>query len=161
MIVLCSVVALPPVVSLVLRSNGVLVFLSVCMGSVLATHAASDMANVVSGFTQASLLGTLQWTSLGLLFTPVVCTVLFSRKKLQGGKLLLGFVAAAAGGVLLATVMVPYLSTSLQNTLQSTTVWHEVQNLEIPSVLAGSVTTLLYLFITRWKPMSDKKKHHK
>ena len=101
-IILAGFVIVPAVAVVLLRSNGILVFLSVCLGSVLAAYVAGDASSVISGARRSGALVTMQWTQLGLLVVPVLCTVLLTRKKLKGFKLLLGFVAAIAAGALLA-----------------------------------------------------------
>ncbi len=157
--ILAGFVLLPPLATLLLRSNGVLVFLSVCLGSVLATYVAGDASSVISGASRSSVLATMQWTQLGLLVVPVMLTVLLSRKKLKGLKLLLGVLAAAAAGGLLALLAVPYMTATYQTAIKSTELWHELSNLETSLVIAGAAITILHLFMTRWKPESDKKKH--
>jgi len=155
--ILASLVLAPPVITLLLRSNGVLVFLSVCLGSVLATYVAGDASSVISGASRSGALVTMQWTQLGLLVVPVLCTVLLKRKKLKGFKLLLGFVAAIAAGALLALLGVQYLSSALQDSIYESTAWHELNNLETAVILTGATITFLYLLMTRWKPEGDKK----
>jgi len=155
--ILASLVLAPPVITLLLRSNGVLVFLSVCLGSVLATYVAGDASSVISGASRSGALVTMQWTQLGLLVVPVLCTVLLTRKKLKGFKLLLGFVAAIAAGALLALLGVQYLSSALQDSIYESTAWHELNNLETAVILTGATITFLYLLMTRWKPEGDKK----
>lgn len=154
---LAGLVLAIPLVALVLRSNGILVFLSVCMGSILATYAAGDMSSVIADASRMSELATLQWTQLFLLGIPIVLTLLLSRKKLKGVKLGLGVLAAGAAGGLLALLMVPYLSISQQAAVRSTELWHELNNLETMFVIAGAALTVLYLFMTRWKPEGEKK----
>ena len=155
--ILASLVLAPPVITLLLRSNGVLVFLSVCLGSVLATYVAGDASSVISGASRSGALVTMQWTQLGLLVVPVLCTVLLTRKKLKVFKLLLGFVAAIAAGALLALLGVQYLSSALQDSIYESTAWHELNNLETAVILTGATITFLYLLMTRWKPEGDKK----
>lgn len=138
-----------------------LVFLSVCLGSVLATYVAGDASSVISGASRSSALATMQWTQLGLLATPVVLTTLLSRKKLKGIKLLLGIVAAAAGGGLLALLAVPYLASAQQSSIKATELWRQLYNLETTLIILGSVITILHFFITRWKPEKEGKKHKK
>lgn len=159
--ILAGLVVLPPVVTLLFRSNGVLVFLSVCMGSVLATYIASDASNVISGASRPSVLTTMQWTQLGLLIAPVPFVLFFSRKKLKGLKLFLGTIAAGAGGGLLALLTVPYMTAAQQAVIKSSELWRELNNLEAAFIIAGASIAILHIFITRWKPEADKKKHKK
>ncbi len=154
---LAGLVAVPPLVTVLLRSNGMLVFLSVCMGSVLATYVAGDASSVIYGASRSNVLTTMQWTQLGLLVIPVVLTLFLSRKKVKGLKLFLGVIAAAAAGGLLALLAVPYLSADQQSTIESTELWRELNNLETAAIITGASTTVLYFFMTRWKPESEKK----
>ena len=159
--ILAAFVVLPPLATVLLRSNGILVFLSVCMGSVLATYVASDASSVISGASRSSVLTTMQWTQLGLLVAPVPFVLYFSRKKLKGLKLVLGTIAAAAGGALLGILGVPYMTAAQQTAIKSTELWRELNNLETAFVIAGASITILHIFMTRWKPEPDKKKHKK
>ncbi|QQS20092.1 hypothetical protein IPL85_01390 [Candidatus Saccharibacteria bacterium] len=157
--ILACLVVLPPLATVLLRSNGMLVFLSICMGSMLATYVAGDVTSVIAGASKSNALVTMQWTQLGLLMLPVPLVLYFSRKKLKGLKLFLGAIAAAAGGGLLALIAVPYMSVTQQTAIKSTQLWHELNNLETSFVIAGATITILHLFMTRWKPDGDKKKH--
>ena len=143
------------------RSHGGLVFLSVCLGSVLATYVAGDASTIISGASRSSALATIQWTQIGLLFTPVVLTLLLARKKLKGLKLILGTFAAAAGGGLLALLLTPYLSQNLQQQIRREVLWHQLDSLQVAIIITGTLVTMLLLFIMRWKPDGDKKKHKK
>jgi zinc transporter ZupT len=156
-IILAGFVIVPAVAVVLLRSNGILVFLSVCLGSVLAAYVAGDASSVISGASRSGALVTMQWTQLGLLVVPVLCTVLLTRKKLKGFKLLLGFVAAIAAGALLALLGMQYLSSALQESIYESTAWHELNNLETAVILTGATITFLYLLMTRWRPEGDKK----
>lgn len=161
LIILGCLGLVPPIVTLLLRSNGVLVFLSVCLGSVLSTYLADDVGMVISGASRSSALNTMQWSQLGLLVLPVVLTIVLARKKLKGVKLLLGAIAAAAGGGLLALLAVPFLSRTLQDTIRKTDLWHQLDNAQSALLIVGVIVTLLLLFMTRTKPVEDKGKKHK
>lgn len=159
--ILLGAFVLVPLATFLLRSNGALVFLSVCLGSVLAIYVAGDASSVISGASRSSALATMQWVQLGLLVAPVILTILLTRKKLKGVKLILGTIAATAAGGLLALLAVPYLSSSVQANIHSSEVWHQLDNLQTAAVLTGAMLTILYFFMTRWKPEKEGKKHKK
>ncbi|PID31096.1 hypothetical protein CSA80_03105 [Candidatus Saccharibacteria bacterium] len=160
LVLLAGLVFVPPVATLFLRSNGVLVFLGVCLGSVLAMYVAGDASSVISSANRTSPLATMQWTQLTLLIVPVVLTILLSRKKMRGTNSLLSLAAAMTAGCLLALFAVPYLSAGQQSTIRATELWRQLDNLQTAFVILGAGVTVLYLFVTRWKPQVHKK-HHK
>jgi hypothetical protein len=160
-ILLAVFVLTPFAISFLLRSSGALVFMSVCLGSILATYAASDASSVISGASRSGVLATMQWVQLALLAVPVVLTLLLTRKKVKGIKFILSSVTAALAGGLLALLAVPYMSASMQSTVHASQLWHQLDNLQTAIILAGSVLTTLYLFATRWQPEKDHTKKHK
>lgn len=157
LIVLGCLVLIPAVATLLLRSNGMLVFLSVGLGSLLATYVSGDASEVIAGASRSGALATMQWTQIALLTLPVVFTIALTRKKMKAIKLLLGVTASLAAGALLALLATPYLSSSLQTAIRKTEIWHQLYNLETPIILTGASITILLLFITRAKPDKDKK----
>lgn len=162
LVLLGCLALIPPMATLVLRSNGVLVFLSVCLGSVLSTFVADDVGTVISGASKSGALATMQWSQLGLLVIPVALTIILARKKLKGVKLILGVIAAAAGGGLLALLALPLLSRSIQDSVRAAEVWRQLDNSQSAIIIAGALVTVLFLFMTRTKPVEDTKgKKHK
>ncbi|MGB4800086.1 MAG: hypothetical protein WBP03_01040 [Candidatus Saccharimonadales bacterium] len=159
MILPAIVVLVPALAVAVLRSSGAMVFLSVCLGSVLATFVAGDASSILSSATPDSGATAMQWAQLGLLVIPVIATVVLTRKKAKGSKLVLGIITALAAGVLLALLAAPYMTEDMRSALTDNELWHQIENLQTAVVIGGAVLVLGNLFMTRYKPEPKEKKH--
>ncbi len=159
LIILSCFIVAPALLSFVLRANGAIVFLSVCLGSVLATFVSGDASSIISGASRSGALATMQWTQITLLIAPVIAATVLTRKKLKGLKRIFGAVAALCSGSLLALLIMPYLSQATQRSIEITNLWHELDSLQVGIIICGTSITMLLLYMTRWKPDGDKKKH--
>lgn len=152
-------ILLPALLVLVLRSSGTLVFLSVCLGSVLATYVAGDASSVISSATPDDGSTALRWAQLGLVLAPVFLTIVLTRKKAKGGELVLGLLAAIAAGGLLMILATPFMPEILGDALLESELWATVDNLQTAVVIAGSALYMAGLFMARHDPDSKHKKH--
>ncbi len=159
LVILGVIIAVPTLTVLLLRANGGIIFLSVCLGSILATYVAGDTTSVVTAAGKGSGLAALQWVELSLLFLPVVLAIVLTRKKAKGLTLIMSASAAVAAGGLLALLAVPYMSPDVQSSIKATAVWHQLDNLQTLLIIVGSVLTFLQLFLARTKPAEKGKKH--
>ncbi len=157
LIVLACLVLVPFLLIMALRSHGSIVFLSLCLGSVLATLVAPDMTDVVSAMTRGNTLVTLQWSQIGLLTAPFLLATLFTKGAIRGGKQLLNGLNAFASGTLFALLLTPYLSPIWQAGIKQQGLWHQLDNLQTAILIVGAATSLLFLLITRSHPKLDKK----
>ncbi len=157
LIVLACLVLVPFVLIMGLRSHGSIVFLSICLGSVLATLVAPDVTDVVSAVTRGNTLVTLQWTQVGLLTAPFVLATLFTRGAIRGGKQLLNGINAFASGTLFALLLTPYLSPAWQSGIRAQALWHQLDNLQTAILIMGAAISLLFLLMTRPHHKIDKK----
>lgn len=143
------------------HSSGVFTFLTLCLGSVLATYVAGDANTVLSSARSGAGLATMQWVQLTLLLLPMIASIILTRKKTKGTKLILSATLALLAGGLLALLAVPYLSRSLQDQIIATELWHQLDSLQTAMLLGATGLILFNLFSTRWKPDPEKKKHKK
>ena len=157
LIVLACLVLVPFVLIMALRSHGSIVFLSLCLGSVLATLVAPDMTDVVSAMTRGNALVTLQWSQIGLLTAPFLLATLFTKGAIRGGKQLLNSLNAFASGTLFALLLTPYLSPIWQAGIKQQGLWHQLDNLQTAILIAGAIISLLFLLMTRSRQKIDKK----
>ena len=157
LIVLACLVLVPFVLIMALRSHGSIVFLSLCLGSVLATLVAPDMTDVVSAMTRGNTLVTLQWSQIGLLTAPFLLAILFTKGAIRGGKQLLNGLNAFASGTLFALLLTPYLSSIWQAGIKQQGLWHQLDNLQTAILITGAIISLLFLLMTRSRPKLDKK----
>ena len=159
LIILAAIALVPFVVTFLFRADGAIVFLSVALGTVLATYVAGDTADVLTAASSGNNLAAMQWVQIALLVLPVVLALLLTRKKTRGLKHLLSSVTALAAGAMLALLLVPYLSGPLQTQMKDTFLWREIDNLETALIIAGTLLVFLQLFMNRFKPEKGKKKH--
>ncbi len=157
LIVLACLVLVPFVLIMALRSHGSIVFLSLCLGSVLATLVAPDMTDVVSAMTRGNALVTLQWSQIGLLTAPFLLATLFTKGAIRGGKQLLNGLNAFASGTLFALLLTPYLSPTWQAGIKQQGLWHQLDNLQTAILIAGAIISLLFLLMTRSRQKIEKK----
>ena len=154
-------VLVPFLAVLLLHASGVFTFLSLCLGSVLATYVAGDANTVLASARSGGGLATMQWVQLGLLVAPMAVTILLTRKKSKGVKLVLSATLALIAGALLALLATPYFSRALQADVTATELWHQLDSLQTAIILSGTGLVLFNLFSTRWKPDKEGKKHKK
>lgn len=156
--VLISLVILPFLLITILKANGAVAFLSVCLGSVLATIVAPDATDVITAVTRGSELTTLQWVQVALLAVPLLVSVVFTRGSVRkGSKLVLNWVNALATSCLFAVLMVHYLPSGAQTELQHVMLWRQLNNLETTVLIVGSITSLLFFLLSRPHEKHDKK----
>lgn len=152
-------IAVPALLLMVLRVNAVLVFLSVCLGSVLLEFVASDGESFADLFAPSAKGSTV---NLVLLLIPVVLTTLFMLKTMHGGKLAINVLPSIGVGFLLTLLVVPYVSPGLAYSLMGSQTWHEIQKLQALVIGASAILCLLLLWTQRPKHHHDKHgKHHK
>lgn len=163
--VLGALALLPMLIIVLLRVNGAVAFMSLCLGSVLVTYTSSDVDTVFTSFAnKKDVLATNQWVQLALLVAPFLLTILFTRGHVRGGfKNILNVLPALATGLLCALLVVPLLSAGLQRQIHHLNEWHQLSNAQTGVILAGAVFSLVFLLFTH-RPRhgeEDKKKHGK
>jgi len=162
LIVLAALAAVPVLAILLLRVNGAIAFMSLCLGSVLVTYTSSDVDTVFTSFTNKHPLISNQWIQVILLVLPFLLTILFTRASVKGMKNMTNVLPAVATGLLCALLVVPLLSTKLQNHLQHEHVWQQLSDAQTGVILAGALFSLLFLLLTHRPHGHDeegKKKH--
>ncbi|HUP26596.1 MAG TPA: hypothetical protein VM124_03065 [Candidatus Limnocylindrales bacterium] len=164
-IILGAVVVIPALMLMLLRVNATLVFLSLCLGSVLVQFVAKDVASLLSLFSaQAphSVAVAGNNTKLILLLAPVILTAIFMIRTVRGnGRLLLNVLPAAGVGLLGALLVVPLLPPGTSHNIVISPLWHQVQNAQSTIVGASAVVCLLVLWLQRPTTGSNKHKKHK
>jgi zinc transporter ZupT len=161
--VLGALALVPALAILVLRVNGAIAFMSVCLGSVLVTYTSNDVDTVFTKFASKEALVTGQWTRLALLVAPFLLTILFTRGSVKGAKKFINILPAVATGLLGALLAVPLLPKHLQQQVHEQTAWHQLSNAQTAVILGGALFSLLFLLFThrRRKSEEDGKKKGK
>jgi len=163
LIVLAALALLPMLAIVLLRVNGAIAFMSLCLGSVLVTYVSSDVDGVFTSLSSSkNTLTTNQWVQLGLLVVPFLLTILFTRGSVNGAKRITNVLPALAAGLLFALLVVPLLAANVQRHIQHQAAWHQLDNLQTAVILGGAVFSLIFLLFThRKRGHDDEKKHGK
>lgn len=164
-VVLAAIIAVPVVVLLLLRVNAALVFLSLCLGSVLVQFVAPDTRSFADLFT-AHNLSTYHPANnniqLMLLLLPVVLTTLFMIRTVHGRtRLLLNCLPAFGVGLLGALLIVPLLAPGLQYNILHSPLWTQINRAQDLVVGTSALVCLLFLWLQRPKRHESKKGKHK
>jgi hypothetical protein len=164
LIVLAALALVPVLLITLLRVNGAIAFMSLCLGSVLVTYTSSDVDTVFTSFQKHNALVTNQWVQLALLVLPFLLTILFTRASVKGAKQVTNVLPALATGLLVALLTVPLLPAELQRNIHSTEAWHQLSSLQTAVILGGAFFSLVFLLFThrtRHNEEGKKKKHGK
>ena len=162
--ILAAIVLLPTIFLMILRVNATLVFLSLCLGNVLTEFVAGDTNDLLGMLSSSHATTPIHTTDnvikLVLLLFPVVLTVIFMIRTVNGtSKLLLNLLPAAGVGLLGALLVVPLLPPGLAHNIVHSSLWDQV--VKAQDLIVGS-TALICLFVL-WlqRPKTGEGKHGK
>lgn len=154
---LVALIAVPIVFMMVLRINAALVFLSLCLGSVLVQFASADASSTLTAM--GVHLGA-ETVKLFLLAVPTVLTTIFMIRTVHmGSRLLLNIFPAAGVGFLGALLIVPLLPPGTTHNVTNSELWVHVQSAQVLIVTVSTLMCLLVLWLQR--PKAGEGKHHK
>jgi hypothetical protein len=160
LVILLAIVLVPVLIITVLRANGAIAFMSLCVGSVLATYTSTDAATIVSSFSAGVSEATTKWVQLALLVAPFLLAMLFTRGSVHGSKQFMNFLPALASGMLFALLAIPLFSATWQHQLEAQAFWHQLDSLQTAIVLAGAAFSLLFILMSH-RTRSEGGKHSK
>lgn len=157
------IVAAPVVVLTALRVNAAIVFLSLCLGSVLVQFVGKDAALFTGLFSSAHSTGSSYAVPIGLLLLPAIFTILVMFHSVKGTvKLILNVLPAFAAGVIGLLLAEPLFSPGLRGTFAQTVLWHHIESLQAGVVIASTIVSLLFLWFLRPRHAPEEgKKHHR
>lgn len=152
-IALAGIVLVPIILLMILRINATLVFLSLCLGSILVQFAADDVSGLLALFS-ARVPENIDTgnnnISLVLLLLPTVLTAIFMIRTVRGhGKLLINLLPAAGVGLLGALLVVPLLPEGLSQSITDASIWSQMQSAQGTVVGAAASICLLVLWMQR------------
>jgi hypothetical protein len=156
---LLGLLAGPILLMTVLRINGAMVFLSVCLGSVLLQFVGPDAMQLVSLFSSRPSLISKSSAELTLLLVPVVLTAVFMIHSVQGKKVIFNTLPAAAASFLLLLVIKPLLPTEVSSAIDANSWWTQLERLSDLIVSFGALLCMFYLWSQRQKSHFQHKKH--
>lgn len=165
LITLIAIIGVPVVAMMVLRINAALVFMSLCLGSVLTMFVAEDAGWLMSlassdvpkaGSTSEAVV------KLGLLLLPPLLTSVFMIRTVRDGpRLLLNILPALGVGLLAALLAVPLLPSGTSINILASPLWQEVVKLQDLIVGSSALLCLFVLWLQRPKAGEGKhRKHH-
>lgn len=155
MIVL-GVALAPAVLGLVLRVNSVLVFLSVVSGYLLQQTLGDSAGLTISSLSKSSQSDMI--ANIGLLFLPVILTLIIARKTLKASNVLfqlLPLVLASGTG---AAFLLPLTSDLFRVQAYSGVVGAQIYSAADVVVAAAAILNLLLAW--RLYRQADEHKHH-
>ena len=166
-LILAAIVIAPILVLMLLRINAALVFLSLCLGSVLVQFVAADTNSLLALFS-AQAPNTdppdNETLSLILLLAPAILTAVFMVKTVRNkSKLILNALPAAGVGLLGALLVVPLLPPNLADDIITSSMWSQVEKSQGFIVGLSATVCLLVLWLQRPKAGHEGKhsKKHK
>lgn len=151
LVLIAGMIALPIVLIAVLRINAAIVFLSLCLGSVLVQFAGKDAGSFVHLFSGSKLVSDYD-ASLVLLLLPAAFTMIVMIRTVRGKfRTLLNLLPAAAVGVVGLLLAEPLFSPGLRGAVAGTQAWHNLQQLQTLLVTVSTIVSLLFLWLQRPK----------
>jgi hypothetical protein len=160
LVLVAIMVAVPVLLLLVLRINAAIVFLSLCLGDVLVQFASKDAGSFVNLFSGSEAARTYG-TSLALLLIPAVFTMIVMIGTVRSKfRLLLNVLPAAATGFLGVLLAEPLFAPGLRSAIANTQAWHNMQQLQVLIVSAGTIVSLLFLWLQRPGREGGKRGRH-
>ena len=161
LVLILIMMGLPVVILVALRINAAIVFLSLCLGSVLERFVGNDAHSFMSLFS-ASKTFSDSYVSLGLLLIPAIFTMLIMIATVRGKvRFMLNVLPALAVGVVGLLLAEPLFSPGLRGAVDATSLWHELTRAQSLVVGSSTLISLLFLWLQRPKRNSDEGKHHR
>jgi hypothetical protein len=143
------------IITLIIRSNGAMMFLAVCAGVVLVDTANTGI-RVLSGINETVENNNVLY--IVALLLPFLLTILITKRQVSKGRLFLNtpsvFLAVALAFLFTLPLLPPQSSKTIRNNEYVQVLEKNKQNLFI----AGIVTSLGYIALTNRHP--KEKKHH-
>lgn len=152
-------ILIPIVLILVLRSNGPVVFFSLCVGALLVRFVGSD-AGLVGSALGNNAAAANSYAKLGLLLAPAVLSLFFLRHSIRGSKGLFNILPAVAVGLVGVLLAVPLLPGGVHHSLISSNGWAFLQHQQEIVVIVSSLVCLVVLWMAPHKAIDKKHRKH-
>lgn len=164
LITLVALIGLPIIAIMVLRINAALVFMALCLGSVLTQFVADDagwLMTLASPTVPQAGSVTDSTIKIALLLLPPILTAIFMIRTVSGSKMLLNALPAVGVGLLAALLVVPLLPPGTAVPILASPLWKEVVKLQDLIVGSSALLCLLVLWTQRPKTGGHEGKHRK
>ena len=164
-ITLACIVFIPIAIVIALRVNATLVFLSLCLGDVLAQFVPNDTTSLNGVLSSSHISANIHTTDNGwkiaLIALPVVVTTLIMIHTIKGNsKVLLNLLPAAGLGLVGALLVVPLLPPAAAEGILENSLWQQLINVQGIIVGVSALACLVFLWMQRPKPSSGKHGKH-
>jgi hypothetical protein len=156
LVILAALAAVPLLAILLLRVNGAIAFMSLCLGSVLVTYTSSDVDSLVSNMEGKHGAHLDPWIKVTLFLLPLLLALLFTHGNVKGTKNLINVLPAAATGLLCALLVVPLLPLDIRTQINHQTLWKQLNDAQTAIILGGAVFSLMFLLFTHRRRKSDE-----
>lgn len=143
--------------ALLLRVNGVFLFLSVAAGNLLVMSVADD-ADLALGMAVSADTTTIARFSLQL--APVLLTLLFLRKTMPRSKMLIHLLPVIATGLMLAVFVLPFLSPDTRGQVYDSAYGETIDSAQDVVIGVASLLTLLLAWFS-YRNKDGKRGKHK
>ena len=151
LVLIAAMVAVPALLLIILRINAAIVFLSLCLGSVLVQFVGKDTSSFLNLFSTNKLVMHFG-ASLLLLLLPVVFTMIIMIGTVRGKfGVFMNILPAIAVGVVGLLIAEQYFTAGLQGTVSTTTAWTELLKVQTLVVGVSAIVSLLFLWLQRPK----------
>lgn len=148
-VLLAAAIIVPVVVLTLSRVNATVVFLSLCLGSVLVQFMGTDAISAITTFFPHA--GNLSESSVEiiLLLIPASLTTIFMIHSVRKVKVVLNVLPALTVGLLLIILLEPLLSPGLQGTITHSNIWQQFTKAQTLIVGAAALINLALLWMER------------
>jgi len=151
LVLIAAMVAVPALLLIILRINAAIVFLSLCLGSVLVQFVGKDTSSFLNLFSTSKLVMHFG-ASLLLLLLPVVFTMIIMIGTVRGKfGIFMNILPAIAVGVVGMLLAEPYFTAGLKGAVSNTTAWTELQKVQTLVVGVSTIVSLFFLWVQRPK----------
>jgi hypothetical protein len=160
--ILIAVLGAPLLVMTVLRINGVMVFLGLCLGAVMLKYVGGD-ANSVLSFLLPHASGNVSKSTIDLvlLLGPAVATAVCMLFSVKGHIRAIINILPAAGASLLGVLLaVPILAPGLRYAIEGQSLWQQLIRAQDLIVGVSALISLMYLWTQRPHHKHEGKHHH-
>jgi len=163
LLTLLAIIGVPLVTMMVLRINAALVFMALCLGSVLTQFVADDAGWLMTlASPSVPQVGSVSESmiKLALLLLPPLFTAIFMIRTVSGGgRLLLNLLPAIGTGFLTALLAIPLLTPGTAVPIMASPLWQEAVKLQ--DLIVGSSALLCLFVLWLQRPKTGEGRHRK
>jgi len=149
-LLLIIAIAAPILAMVLLRVNAAMVFLSLCLGSVLVQTVAGQANDMIKLFLPSAGNVSASTVQLILLLAPAAATAVLTILSVHGRlKVLLNILPAAAASMLAVLLAAPLVPPELKQSFGAPEVWHVLSKSQALIVGVGAIMSLSFLWTQR------------